>query len=85
MEQVQKDIQAMQSILPSHYKVNESKRKGSIHCKSKVGLRENIDADDEEHWGYVLKAIKSRFAERFIEISHNVNFCYTDFTVFLRP
>jgi hypothetical protein len=33
------DIEFVKSILPEHYTVQESKKKGSIHCKSEIGIR----------------------------------------------
>ena len=91
------DIQFVKSILPEHYEVKESKKQGSIHCKSRIGLRKtsynsfdsfkNIivvdDAEDEEQWFYVEEAIKAKFNERFLEIDFNTNFCYVDFTIYL--
>lgn len=78
------DIEYIKSILPSHYEVEESKSIGSVHCKSKIGIRHKIDADDNEHWEYVIGALKYHFGERLQEIDHNVNFCHTDFTIFLK-
>jgi hypothetical protein len=78
------DIEFIQSILPSHYVVKESNRQGSVHCKSPVGIRHKGDADDDEHWNYVVSAIRDRFKDRFMEIDHNTCFCHVDFTVHLK-
>lgn len=78
------DIEFVKSILPSHYDVKESKRPGSIHCVSKIGIRHKIDADDDEHWEYIVAAIKNKFGFRFLEIDHNTNFCHVNFTIYLR-
>lgn len=79
------DIQFVKGLLPDTYDVVESKSKvGSIRCISRVGIRHNGDADDDEHWNYIAKAIKKHFGFRFQEIYHNVNFCHTDFTIFLK-
>lgn len=42
------------------------------------------DAEDEEHWSYIVKAIKSHFGLRFMEIDHNTNFCHVDFVIYLK-
>ncbi len=78
------DIQFVKKILPDTYTVEESKNKGSIHCVSPTGIYKKIDAEDDEHWGYVFKAIESHFAERFQEVFHNVCFNHTDFTIYLK-
>lgn len=82
---IEQDIEFVRSILPDHYEVKESKKAGSIHCKSNIGIRHKIDADDDEHWNYIVAAIKKKFVGRFQEIDHNTNFCHVDFTIFLRP
>lgn len=92
---IQEDIQFVRSILPSHYVVQESKRKGSVHCKSAIGLRLSpylnaasgnmvTDAEDQEHWRYVFQAIKQHFGSRFQEVDHNTCFCHVDFTIYLK-
>lgn len=78
------DIAYIKSILPSTYKVNESKKKGSVHCKSETGIRKGVDEEDNEHWGYIVAAIKNHFGGRFQEIFHNTCFCHVDFTVHLK-
>lgn len=79
----EEDINFVKTILPTHYTVQESKRKGSIHCFSKIGIAHKIDADDDEHWEYIVLAIKQHFGTRFLEIDHNTNFCHVDFTIHL--
>jgi hypothetical protein len=78
------DIKFVRSILPEHYTVKESKHPGSIHCVSKEGIRHKVDADDDEHWDYIVKAIENYFGNRLMEIDHNTNFCHVDFTIYLR-
>lgn len=78
------DLAFVHSVLPDHYIVMEGKRPGSIRCTSRIGIRQNGDADDEEQWSYTLNAFRQHFGPRFMEIEHNVNFCYTDFTIHLR-
>ena len=78
------DIPFVKMLLPNHYTVEESKKKGSIHCHSKIGIRMGTDAEDDEHWGYIVHAIKRTFKDRFLEIFHNTNFCHTDFTIYLK-
>jgi len=82
--QLEKDIKFIKEILPSHYEVKESKETGNIHCKSKIGIRHKIDADDDEHWDYIVKAMEQYFDGRLSEIFHNTNFCHVDFTIYLR-
>jgi hypothetical protein len=82
--EIQQDIDFVKTILPEHYEVKESKKAGSIHCRSKIGIAHKIDADDDEHWEYIVKAIENHFKERFQEIDHNTNFCHVDFTIYLQ-
>lgn len=93
--QVLRDIRFIQGILPSHYIVQESKKRGSIHCKSSIGIRlppyKNKStgnwvtyAEDEEMWSYIIKAIKQYFGDRFQEVFHNICFCHVDFTIHLK-
>ena len=82
-EIIAEDILFVKTILPDHYTVQESKRKWSIHCFSKEGIRHKIDADDDEHWDYIVNAIQAHFGDRFMEIDHNTNFCHVDFTIHL--
>lgn len=95
MTDIESDIGFVRSILPSHYLVKESKKSGSVHCKSAVGIRKSpylnasagimvTDAEDEEHWGYIFEAIKQHFGERFQEVDHNTCFCHVDFTIYLK-
>lgn len=63
-------IEFVKSILPDHYQVEEGVKENSIRCRSRVGLSERVDADDEEHWSYVLAAIKNHFGNLFQEIFH---------------
>lgn len=85
MRQIDFDIHFLQYLLPKHYEVKESKSAGSINCKSDIGIRQNGDSDDDEHWDSIVKAIKKGFKKRFIEIDHITNFCHTNFTVYLKP
>lgn len=93
--QILADMRFLQGILPSHYIVQESKSHGSIHCKSSIGIKlppyqnKNTgnwvdDAEDEEMWGYIMKAIKQNFGERFQEVFHNTCHCHVDFTIYLK-
>lgn len=78
-------IEAVKRILPDHYSVNPGAKPGSIRCKSSVGIRRKIDAEDEEHWGYVVNAIKAFFGNAFQEIDHNICFCHVDFLIYFKP
>lgn len=94
-DQIARDVKFVISILPFHYTVEESDKRGSIHCVSPQGIRKSpylnqstgatvTDAEDEEHWGYIFGAIKQHFGERFQEVFHNVCLCHTDFTIYLK-
>lgn len=94
-DQIAKDILFIKSVLPSHYIVSESNKRGSVHCKSEKGIRLSpylnqstgtmvTDAEDDEMWGYIFKAVKQHFGERFQEIFHNTCFCHVDFTIYLK-
>jgi len=78
------DIDFVKRILPSHYTVKESKSKGSIHCVSGEGIKQGVDSEDDEHWGYIMMAIRKKFGTRFSEVYHNTCYCHTDFTIFLK-
>jgi hypothetical protein len=84
MENINQDIQFVQSILPNHYEVKESKTKGSIHCKSSIGIKQNADDEDDEQWSYILTAIKNHFSTRFQEVYHNTCTFHVDFTIHLK-
>lgn len=77
------DIQRVKAILPEHYEIKESISPNAIDCVSKIGIRKNIDAEDNEHWSYIMQAFKKHFGDRFKEVYHSVCFCHTDFTIYL--
>jgi hypothetical protein len=81
---MEEEINYVKSILPSHYQVKESKSKDSIHCSSTIGIKEGVDGEDDEHWFYILSAIRQKFKERFLEVDHNTCFCHVDFTIYLK-
>lgn len=85
-DQIAKDILFVKALLPNHYIVNESAKRGSIHCKSAIGIKlpNTKDSEDEEMWGYVFKAIQQNFGERFQEVYHNTCYCHVDFTIYLK-
>lgn len=88
------DLEFVKSLLPSHYAVGESKKAGSIHCVSEVGLRKlpylnkngRLINDDEDGASFdrFFKSVKQRFGDRFQEIYHNTCFCHVDFTIYLK-
>lgn len=90
MEQIvspmRRDINFVKSILPSTYLVVEH-RQNAIRCSSPTGIVKaaTIDAEDEEHWYYILESIKKHFGERFSEVFHYTCFCHTDFIIYLKP
>lgn len=82
---IEQDIEFMRSILPDTYTVTEtSTTKGSIHCVSSTGIFKHIDAEDNEHWEYVFKAIQNYFKERFSEVYHITCFNHVNFIVYLK-
>lgn len=83
-QNLQEDITFVKKLLPDHYTVQESKKKGSIHCVSPIGIKRKVDAEDDEHWGYIMEALETKFSGRLQEVCHNTNFCHVDFTIFLR-
>ena len=78
-----KDIIFVERILPKHYAINRTIA-GHITCVSKIGIRKGIDSEDNEHWHYIFSAIKNHFKGRFREVYHNVCFCHTNFTIFIK-
>lgn len=75
------DIEFITSILPSSYTVKETD--GGVNCFSREGIKYNKDADDDEHWSYIVKALKQHFGVRFKEIFHQVCSNHQQFTVYL--
>ncbi len=84
MDQLEKDLEFVRSILPKSYTVKLSNHSGSINCESKVGILHKKDADDDEHWEYITKAIKNHFGNRFLEIDHITSFGHRNFTIYLK-
>lgn len=82
MRNIIKDTEFIKGILPSHY--NCELRERSIRCKSKIGVKMNIDGEDDEHWFYILNAIKNYFKDSFVEVNHTVCSNHQDFTIYLR-
>lgn len=78
------DIDFVRGVLPDHYTVKESNKKGSIHCVSSTGIRKGIDSEDDEHWGYVMNAFRKYFGSRLSEVYHNTCFCHVNFTMYLK-
>lgn len=84
---IQEDIKFVESVLPTHYRVHESARKGSIHCVSRTGMIKpgTVDMEDTEKWELFFSAIKKYFGKRFMVVDHNTCFCHVDFTIYLHP
>ena len=93
-EEIPEDVAFVKSILPDHYTVEESKKKGSVHCKSDIGIREPAyvsrsgkiidDAEDESEWERIIYNFKWHFGERFQEVFHNTCAWHCDFTIYLK-
>lgn len=81
---IESDIEFVKEFLPNHYEVSESKKSGSIHCKSAIGIIGSNGDEDEEHWGYIFSAIKNHFGDRFQEVFHNTCTNHVDFTIYLK-
>jgi hypothetical protein len=56
----------------------------ALRCYSSTGIGQGHDDEDDEHWHYLTQAINHYFGERFVEIDHQVNYCHTDFTLYVR-
>jgi len=70
----------MEKILPNHYTITSGD--GWIRCKSRTGLRNNNDADDDEAWKYIFAAIKNKY-KTMKEVYHNTCAYYQDFTIYI--
>lgn len=91
---IEDDIDFVKSILPKNYAVQESKKKGSIHCKSDTGFvkppyedeggRLITDAENTIAWTSFKAMLRAYFENRLQEIYHNTCFCHTDFTIYLK-
>lgn len=74
----------VKSVLPDTYEATGQRQPLAIRCVSAEGIRQNGDAEDDEQWGYTMAAFRQHFGEHLLEVSHSVNFCHTDFTIYLR-
>ena len=74
---MKQETEWIKELLPNHYTC-ESRNNG-VHCYSEKGIDEN----DSEHWDYIMKAIKQKFKERFIEVFHQTYTNHKQFTVFI--
>jgi len=81
---IKQDVKLVKELLPSHYEVKESSRKGSIHCVSRTGLRTTNGNDDDKTFDAFFKTVKSKFGERFQELFHNTCAYHCDFTIYLK-
>lgn len=85
MKQSAIDVIYVKKLLPDHYQVSETNDESAIHCKSAIGLRMDKDADDEEHFEYIFKALKQHFGDRFQEVYHKTCAYHQDFFIYLKP
>lgn len=91
---IENDIEFLKRLLPFHYEIKESKKIGSVHCKSAIGIVQSpyvassgiliTDAEDEKQWAYIFSRIETHFGNRFQEVFHNTCSNHIDFTVYLR-
>lgn len=80
--QTLKDADYVGQLLPDHYTVQPDP--GSLRCRSTTGIGQGLDDEDDEHWGYVMEALRLYFGERLLEVDHSTNYKHTDFTIHLR-
>lgn len=69
----------MKKLLPEDYTCEP--RENGVHCYSNKGI-----ADDKgycDHWDLIVKAIKQKFGDRFMEIFHQTCTYHTKFTVYI--
>ena len=75
----------MKSFLPADYTCTPLK--DGVKCWSKdnegKGDKFGISDDDDEHWGFILAAIRQRFGDRFREVYHVVWHNHQHFNVYL--
>jgi hypothetical protein len=74
---IEAKIDYISAVLPESYEVKESKQKGNVHCKSRIGI------DDEDRWDDFMSALKQRFTD-FSEVYHNTCSDHVDFTVYFK-
>lgn len=74
------DLEFMVRVLPTHYTC--VLRKHGVHCYSEIGIDEN--EPNEEHWNFIVDAIKQNFGDRFQEIFHQTCTDHLKFTVYLK-
>lgn len=79
------DTVFLRGLLPNSYELIDCGHKSAIRCKSRTGIRHNSDSDDNEHWGYIEKAIRQHFGERLQEIYFNTHAYFQDFTIYINP
>lgn len=69
------DVQFMAELLPDHYRTTATNN--GVQCDSKTGIV------DDEHWGYIMKAIKAHFGGRFQEVYHQTSTHHVHFIVYV--
>ena len=78
------DLAVVRRILTPSYTVQPSKESTStalgIHCTSRTGISDEGNAFDA-----VMAAFRKHFGARLMEVSANVCYNNTDFTIFTRP
>lgn len=65
-------------LLPDHYAVTESGAPGYIHCKSRIGI------EDDMVWDKFFQLIKAHFGKRFVEVNHSTCTNHVDFTIYVK-
>lgn len=79
---MKEETEFMKSILPSHYTCEP--RDNGVHCYSEIGIQKGKDAEDDEHWEYIMKAIRQKFSDRFMEVYHKTCTNHVKFTVYIK-
>lgn len=81
----QATIGFIKRLLPDHYQVSKlPESPNAFRCVSKIGIKKNGEQEDEEHWSYIMQALKSRFGSELSEVYHNVCFAHKDFIIYLK-
>lgn len=86
MKLLTEEAEFMEKILPEHYTITA--REKYVQCTSPTGIRKNIfgyDEEDDEHWDFILNAIRQKYGARFQEVYHNTCTYHVNFSVYIKP
>lgn len=86
-------LEFIQNILPDHYvcELREGKNDtyNGVHCHSQTGIKDTfstkeVKAGENDHWDIIIKAIKQKFGNKFMEVNHQTSTMNKKFTVFIK-